>query len=40
MEFEYSVGKEKRGQAQSVDFHDLATESDDPSDVDSDLDVE
>lgn len=36
MEFEYSVGNEKRGEAQSVNFHDLGTESGD--DLDSDTD--
>jgi hypothetical protein len=36
MEFHYSVGKEKRGEAQSVNFHDLAMDSGD--DLDSDTD--
>lgn len=27
MEFHYSVGKEKKGEAQSVNFHDLAMDS-------------
>ena len=32
MEFEYSVGNEKRGEAQSVNFHDLGAESGDDLD--------
>jgi hypothetical protein len=36
MEFHYSVGKERRGEAQSVNFHDLAT--DPGNDLDSETD--
>jgi hypothetical protein len=40
MEFHYSVDGEKRGEAQSVNFHDLAVGSDDyfRDDLDSDTD--